>query len=292
MNRTEEVFQRIKSRSASWSDFSFILNLKREDLKRFFKLAQLIKKKNFGDILKIYNPTNRFPAISITGNKCTLNCAHCDGKYLKSMKQITENSDLESFLMNLSKKEGVGALISGGSEIDGSVPLLNFLDTIKKIKKHTNLIINTHTGLLNEETAKKLADAKVDIVSFDITMDEEIVRNIYHLNVDLNEYKRAIDLLKKYNLNMVPHICIGLYYGRLHKELECIKFIKESKIHPSLIVLIVLIPPKESKIEFETPQPIDIAKIIALTRIVFPNTEISLGCMRPRGKIKVEVEKY
>jgi uncharacterized radical SAM superfamily protein len=59
-----------------------------------------------------------------------------------------------------------------------------------------------------------------------------------------------------------------------------------------LIVAIVLIPPKNSKLKFETPKPEDIAKIIALLRFVFPKSEISLGCMRPRGRIKIEVEKY
>ncbi|MFW9875691.1 MAG: hypothetical protein ACFFG0_21520, partial [Candidatus Thorarchaeota archaeon] len=163
--------------------------------------------------------------------------------------------------------------------------------TIKKVKRKTSLIINTHTGLLNEETAKKLADSDVDIVSFDINMDEEVVKNIYHLDIELSEYKRAIDLLKKYNLNIVPHICVGLNYGKLKKELESIKFIKETIINPSLIVVIALIPPKDPKKKFDTPKPNDIAKVIAILRLVFPMTEISLGCMRPRGKIKTEIEK-
>lgn len=122
-------------------------------------------------------------------------------------------------------------------------------------------------------------------------MDEEVVRNIYHLDLELNEYRRAIEILKKYNLNIVPHICIGLHYGKLSKEVEAVKFIKESKINPSLIVIIILIPPKVSKVKFVTPKPEDIAKIIAIIRVAFPKTEISLGCMRPRGKIKNEIEK-
>ena len=160
------------------------------------------------------------------------------------------------------------------------------------MKRNTNLIINTHTGLLNRETAKKLADASVDIVSFDVNMDKEVVKNIYHLNIELSEYKRAIDLLIKYDLNIVPHICVGLYYGRLNKELDSIKFIKETLPNPSLIVVIALIPPKNSKLNFENPKPGDIAKIIALLRFIFPKTEISLGCMRPRGRMKTEIEKY
>ncbi len=291
MSKTQQLFDKIQSGNALWPDFADFLNLESKDLEIFFSLAQNITKRNFGNILKIYNPTNKFPAISITGSNCALECEHCNKKYLKGMKQILDNNDLELFLRELSRKNGVGALISGGSDLDGSVPLYNFLDTIKKVKRETNLIINTHTGLLKEDTADKLAEANVDIVSFDINMDEEVVKDIYHLDVHLDEFKRAIDLMKRYNLNIVPHICVGLWYGKLNKELESIKFIKENLRDPSLIVVIVLIPPKNSKIKFDTPQPDMIAKVIAMIRFLFPMTEISLGCMRPRGRIKIEVEK-
>ncbi|MFX1327714.1 MAG: radical SAM protein [Promethearchaeota archaeon] len=291
MTNTQIILERVKQGSLSWLDFSEILKLAPSELDKLLNLAQEITHKNFGNILKIYNPTKRFPAISITGTECSLDCEHCNKKYLKGMKPILENQDLEKFLFELYKKKGVGALISGGSKLDGSVPLLNFLNTIKKVKRETNLIINTHSGLLNEETAKKLADANVDIVSFDINMDKEVIKDIYHLDIELNEYKRAIDLLKKYKLNIVPHICVGLHYGKLNKELETIKFIKETIIDPSLIVIIALIPPKDSKIKFELIKAEEIAKVIAILRFAFPKTELSLGCMRPRGKIKTEIEK-
>lgn len=292
MNKKLNLLNVIKSGSALWSDFSQFLELDDKDLNPFLKTAQEMTQKNFGNRMKIYNPTKKFPAISITGGDCSLECEHCNKKYLSGMKQILEKSDLEKFLLDLFENNGVGALISGGSNPDGSVPLLEFLDVIKKIKSKTNLIINTHTGLLNEETAHKLANANVDIVSFDINMDTEIVQDIYHLDIELNQYKRAIDLLQKYNLNIVPHLCVGLYYGKLHKELDSIKFIKDIKLNPSLIVIIVLVPPKNSKAKFETPKPADIAKVIATLRFVFPDTEISLGCMRPRGNIKTKIEKY
>ena len=92
-------------------------------------------------------------------------------------------------------------------------------------------------------------------------------------------------------MNIVPHICIGLHYGKLHKELESLKFIKESGLNPSLIVLIALIPPKNSKTKFIRPKPIDIAKVISIIRFIYPRSETSLGCMRPRGAVKVEIEK-
>jgi len=291
MSEWERLLEHIKKGKASWSEFERFLNLPNEYLDPFLEHARNLTQKNFHNKLKIYIPNKKFPAISITGNECALECAHCDKKYLNGMQPILNNSDLNDFLMSLSKEGGKGALISGGCEPDGSVPLINYLDTIKKIKEKTKLIINTHTGLLNEATAKKLVEAKVDIVSFDINIDNAVIKEIYHLEKDIRDYERAVRLLKKYKLNVVPHICIGLYYGELHKELESIKFIKEMGIFPSLIVLIALIPPKNSKNLFKRPIPRDIAKVIATVRFVFPRTEISLGCMRPRGDIKVDIEK-
>ncbi len=291
MSEIDDLLDRFRSRNASWDDYSLLLKLEEENLLPFFELAQEIKSHNFGNELKIYIPDKRFPSISITGNSCALHCEHCNEKYLKGMRPITKPLELEDFLLQHSQNEGIGVLISGGCDLDGSVPLINYLDIIKKVKNQTNLIINTHAGLLNEETARKLSEANVDIISFDINMDEEIIKEIYHLDASIDDYKNAVELLKKNDLNIIPHICIGLYHGKLHKELESIKFIKESGINPELIVLIALIPPKNTQFQFERPEPNDIAKVIATIRFIFPDTEISLGCMRPRGNVKVEIEK-
>jgi len=292
MNKTEELFEKFRTAQAIWEDYELFITLNETQMEPFYQLANEIKNKHFKNVLKIYIPNKRFPAISITGTDCSLHCDHCNEKYLAGMKPLQNNADLEKFLFQHAKNDGVGALISGGCDPDGSVPLINFLDTIKKVKNASKLIINTHTGLLNEQTAKKLSEANVDIVSFDVNMDEEIVKKIYHLDKELEEYKRAVNLLKKYNLNIIPHICVGLHYGELHKELNSLRFIKEAQINPELIVIIALIPPKNSKISFRRPEPSEISKIILLTRFIFPTTEISLGCMRPRGDIKIEVEKY
>lgn len=292
MSNNKALLKKFKIGTQTWADYNEILGLESRDLEPFLKLAYDLKKRNFGNLLKIYIPNKRFPAISITGSECSLHCEHCNKKYLDGIKPILNSNELKEYLMDLHNNDGIGVLISGGCLPDGSVPLLNYLDSIKEIKEKTSLIINVHAGLLNEETASKLAQVGVDIVSFDVNMDEDIIKDIYHLDKNLDDYKKAISYMQKYGINIVPHICIGLYYGKLHKELETIKFIKESGLNPSLIVLIALIPPKNSDTKFLKPKPVDIAKIISVIRFVFPNSEISLGCMRPRGDVKIEIEKY
>lgn len=292
MSNNKTLLEKFETGTQTWSDYEKYVNLNLNDLEPFLEYAYSLKIRNFGNLLKIYVPNKRFPAVSITGSECSLHCEHCNKKYLDGMTPILSNSELKEYLVDLHNNDGIGILLSGGCLPDGSVPLLSYLDSIKEVKQKTNLIINAHTGLLNEETARKLAQVGVDIVSFDVNMDEDIIRDIYHLDKNLDDYKRAIDFMLKYGIYVVPHICIGLYYGKLHKELESIKFIKESGLNPSLIVLIALIPPKDAKTRFESPKPEDIAKIISSIRFAFPNTEISLGCMRPRGNLKLEIEKY
>lgn len=292
MSEHINLLNRFKSKTQTWSDYLEFLDLPENKIEEFFKLAKNISIENFDNILKIYIPNKRFPAISITGNECSLNCEHCNKKYLDGMKDIRNSGDLKDFLYKHFQNRGVGALISGGCDLNGSVPLLNFTNVIRDVKENTTLIINAHTGLLNEETARALAEAKVDIISFDVTIDNKAIREIYHLNKEVDDYKNALKILNKYHLNVVPHICVGLYYGRLHGELDTLKFIKESGLSPSLIVIIALIPPKGKESKFKEPKPIEIAKVIAITRFLFPNTEISLGCMRPKAGVKIEIEKY
>ncbi len=291
MNSDNNFLEKFEKNKASWQDLEKLLDFDENTMKPYFELAQNLKLKYLGNPLKIYTPGKKFPAFSVTGEECALSCEHCNEKYLKGMRSTTESEELKEKLLELKKNGGVGALISGGCTTEGLVPLRKFLKNISEVKKETDLIINTHTGLLEEKTAKDLAKAGVDIVSFDINMDPDIIHDIYHLDKSLEDYKNAIKILKKYDLNIVPHVCIGLYYGKLHKELDSLRFIKESGIEPSLIVFIALIPPNDSKNTFKTPNPLDIAKIIAITRFAFPDVEISLGCMRPRKKVKQRVEK-
>jgi len=144
MNSNRNLLKKFETGTQTWEDCNEILNLNIKDLQPFLELAHNLKKRNFGNLLKIYIPNKRFPAISITGSECSLHCEHCNKKYLDGMKPILNNNELKTFLMKLHNNDGIGVLISGGCQPDGSVPLLNYLDSIKEIKEKTNLIINNN----------------------------------------------------------------------------------------------------------------------------------------------------
>lgn len=245
---------------------------------------------NSNQIIKFYYPLPKFPSVSVTGDLCMLNCKHCMGHYLKHMPNVDTPEKLKDYAMKLDASGGKGMLISGGCTSQGKIPLDDFFSTFSWIKDNTSLLLNLHTGLLDESDAKKIADSGVDFLSLDIVGSEETISRVYGLNYYLSQYKRSLLSLIDAGFNkIVPHICIGLDYGNLKGEYDAIKI--ANTINPEVIVLISLIPTKNTPME-NIPQPKndDILKIIKFTKQLNPKIELAIGCMRAKLS-KIQFEK-
>ena len=171
-------------------------------------------------VLNCYYPGEKFPAISITGDECALNCKHCGQHYLKQMQSANTPEQLKTLCIELAQNGANGILISGGCDANGSVPLENFMDIIAAIKRETNLIVNVHTGLIADiQTAQRLANTGADVASVDIVGDTETIQEIYGLDKTPNDYRLTLSFLFEGSIpNIVPHICIGLNHGELKGE--------------------------------------------------------------------------
>jgi len=230
----------------------------------------------------LYNPTRKsFPALSVTGKECSLNCKHCQGIYLKHMIPITPET-----LYNLCTNNNLkGALISGGCDFNGKVPLDNFLPVIKRIKEETDLLINVHTGLVNEKVAKELKRAKIDCVSFDFVFDDKIIKDVYNLNRTSRDYIKTMKILSKY-LNVAPHLCIDLNFGKSGREMEALEVLSKFKIKK--LVLLVLKPTRGTEME---NVKIDLENVQNVFEKASEFENVSLGCMRPRDE-KIEKKAF
>ncbi|MFX1562513.1 MAG: radical SAM protein [Promethearchaeota archaeon] len=262
------------------------------ELGPLFQAARNITNQNFNQQVKLYFPGKRFPSISVTGRSCQLDCQHCGGKFLQHMNPITEPSTLLSFCQKLAANQGIGCLISGGCDSKGQVPLSPFYKVLTEIKNTTELFLNVHTGFLTAPEAKQLAETGIDCASVDVVGDDKILHHIYGLtNRSTQDYAETLQALANAGISVAPHICVGLQFGHLSGELEALQLI-HSIIKPSTLVIIALMPTKGTKMaDLAPPTNIDIARICALARLIFPETEIALGCMRPHGSIRREMER-
>jgi hypothetical protein len=234
------------------------------------------------------SPTD-FPTISVTGKGCALKCKHCGGKILETMYPVMAHGRLFDLCAQLKHNGALGCLISGGCLTDGSVPIGKFVDEIEKVKRELGLTVFVHTGIINFDTAKELRNAGVDAALVDIIGSDETIREIYNLNVTVKDYENSLKALHEAGIAFVPHVIVGLHYGKLKGEFHALKMIFAYK--PSALVIIAFMPIHETEMEtVEPPKPMVIAKVITAARLMFPQTPLVLGCMRPKGKYRVETD--
>jgi uncharacterized radical SAM superfamily protein len=230
-----------------------------------------------------------FPSISVTGSSCALKCKHCGGKVLNTMIPATTPRELVNLCKELRRKGALGCLISGGCLPDGSVPLDRFVDAIAKVKRDTELKIVVHTGVIKLSTARRLREAGVDAALIDIIGSDETIREIYQLNVKVEDYDRSLRVLHKSGIPLVPHALVGLYYGKLKGEFQALKMI--SQYEPSAVIIIALMPIHGTPMEnVNPPTPEDIVRVVATARLMLPHTPIVLGCMRPKGSHRAKTD--
>ena len=262
------------------------------------KLAQARETswKHCGKTLTVYLPgmfsldgrTGAYPAISITGSHCALQCDHCCGTTLDPMIRAMEPSVLVETSLRLAEKGVHGILISGGCDRAGRLPWEGFLPAIKTIKEKTDLYISIHCGLLDTRTAAGLREAGVDQALIDVIGDDETYHRIYHVSFGVSRIYETMKVLVRAELPMVPHVVCGLHYGKILGEQRAIEMISRFPVEQLVIVSLMAIPgtPFRGVIG---PSAEEVAAIIAEARLMMPRVRMSLGCARRRGDTQMEI---
>ena len=266
-----------------------------EELKHRMERARQISYGRHGKKITFFLPgmfslngvTGKYPAVSITGNRCELHCEHCKGTLLTSMIHSETPEQLVDRCLSQWKKGAIGLLISGGCDRMGRLPWKAFLPAIEEIKQKTNLFLSVHSGIVDAATARDLREAGVDQALLDIIGDDETYRAIYHVDFGIEKIIQSLEHLQKAGLPVIPHVVCGLYYGRIRGEKEAVNILSRFDVDQVVIVSLMNLPgPKEER--FGLPTAEEITDIIVETREKIPDAQISLGCARERGNTRIE----
>jgi len=190
--------------------------------------------------------------------------------------------------LELQRKGGKGLLLSGGCDLDGRVDYpAHILEGIRAVKQKTSLIVNVHPGIVDADEARSLADAGVDVFSYDLVMDQNVLQGVMHLDITPEDVARSYHALLATGVRTVPHILAGLG-GPIGKcERDALQVIATSKA--DMAVLIIHIPTRMTPME-SVPAPED-GEVMAFAREMvgtLPGKDLILGCMRPRGRSDLE----
>jgi len=233
---------------------------------------------------------DRFAAISVTGGRCDLRCAHCKGKLLESMIPAVDPKAFLRITDELRLNGAHGILVSGGADRNGEVPLENFIPSIKILKeKDPQFKVIVHTGLIQRETARKLREAAIDQVLIDVIGDEDTIHEVYHLNKRVEDYEETLRMLKEMGHRLAPHIIIGHHFGEIRGEWKALEIVTRVTVETIVLVILKNLQP-DGKNHLNVPKPEETSKVSAIARILNPATPIRMGCIRPAHPWKAAME--
>lgn len=235
---------------------------------------------------------NSFPAFSITGAACGLNCDHCQKKILEPMIPATDPRMLDEKVRALVASEGLnGFLLSGGSNRRNEIPYARYLPVVEKLKTDfPHLKIAIHSALTDERRAKAMEQAGVDTVMMDVIGARETIREVYKLNRPVEDFEATLAALCTTTMEVTPHIVIGLHYGRIVGEANALDIVGRYPV--TALVLVVVMPFYAKPGTFETPETRDVGRIFAESRARLPDKQVLLGCARPPGVHKRVTDAY
>ena len=230
----------------------------------------------------------RHQAISITGDRCALQCDHCRARILSSMFPATTPGLLVEQCLKLSAHGVSGVLVSGGCDSEGRLPWKRFASAIRELKDRTGLFVSVHSGLVDDETAQALRGAGVDQALIDVIGDDETFREVCHIECGVSRIAASLEALCKAGISVVPHIVCGLHFGEIRGERKALERICSFDLKQVVICSLMRIPGTPAW-DWPMPEAGAVADFVAEARIALPAASLSLGCARQRGNRRLEI---
>lgn len=235
---------------------------------------------------------NAWPAISITGPECKLQCDHCKAKLLEPMIPATTPQALWRVVNEQIAGGARGMLLTGGSNHRDEVEYDAFFPTLRRIRDaFPDFRIAIHTALVDRDKARRIAESGIDAAMLDIIGAQDTVQQVYHLKRPVADFEASLAHLVETGMKVVPHIVLGLHYGRMLGEWHALEMIARHR--PSALVLVVAMPfYAPGHRPFETLSSREVGRFFLDAREALPDTPLLLGCARPPGREKIEIDAY
>ena len=269
----------------------------RAKLERELRQARDISWQTHGPKLRIFLPgmftaygrKGRYPAVSITGTDCALGCDHCRGNLLRTMRPAQDADQLYALGLKLAAQGQEGMLLSGGSDPQGRLPWDKVLPAIARLAQNTDLKLTAHVGRVDLATARALKEAGVRQALVDVVGSEGTAQRVLHLAEGLAAQGETLAACQEAGLELVPHIILGLDHGQIHGEEHALELVAE--LAPRRVVFVVLMPLKGTPLaSAQPPSPQEAARFLARARLRLPQAQHHLGCARPRGRYRAELD--
>jgi hypothetical protein len=235
---------------------------------------------------------NSFPAFSVTAGNCALDCDHCRAKILEPMIPATTPEMLDQRVRDLVVLQNLrGFLLSGGSNRRNEIKYEKYFPVIERLKRDfPYLSIAVHSALLDGRRARLMESAGIDTAMMDVIGSADTIRDVYHLDRPVADFEATLAALCCTRMNVVPHIVIGLHYGRILGEPQALEICARHDIQS--LVLVIVMPFYAKPGTYVTPDAHEVGRIFHEARHRLSDKQVLLGCARPPGMHKRIVDAY
>ena len=219
-------------------------------------------------------------------------CDHCQANILDPMIPATSPEMLEQKVRDLIVLQNLqGFLLSGGSNRRNEIAYDRYYPVIDRLKREfPHLRIAVHSALLDEARAKRMESAGVDTAMMDVIGAEATVRDVYHLDRPVEDFEATLAALCSTSMEVVPHIVIGLHYGKILGESTALDICGRHGIHA--LVLVIVMPFYAKPGTFITPSTKGVGEVFLEARCRLDEKQVLLGCARPPGMVRRVIDTY
>lgn len=231
-----------------------------------------------------------FAAISLTGADCALQCNHCKARVLETMYPARRPHELWALAQRLDATGTRGALITGGSARNGTVPFIPHLQVMRRIHDELGWRIVVHSGVADDRLIDGFAEARVDGVLVDVPPSAAAVREVLNLPLHPDHFLAMIDRLVARGVRVTPHVVLGMHNGRIDGETEVLDRLRDTGI--AALILVVLMPLAGTPLAaVQPPHPEALIPLFLRARSGFAEIPVVLGCARPGGTHKAMTDR-
>ena len=227
--------------------------------------------------------------VSIKTGGCPEDCAYCpqSAKYNTEIKvhKLMEPSELQENI-NYAKENGVSRMCLGAAwrEVRNNKDFDKVLEMVKMITNE-GLEVCATLGMINEEQAKKLAEAGLYAYNHNIDTSEEYYNKI----ISTRNYQDRLNTLQNVRKAGLT-ICSGGIIGMGESADDRISMLYTLNLlnpHPESVPINTLVPVKGTPLENQPKVSIwELVRMIATTRIVLPKSMVRLSA----GRLELSME--
>ncbi len=278
--KIEKIANRvIEGEGISYEEAHFLMKINGNEIYDLLYWANSIRYISFKNVISLCS------IISARQGSCTEDCRFCSqsSRYQTEITNfpLVEREEIsEAVERGKEYKSNCVGVVTSGYSLDGSDDFDRICDDAYELSKEDGPPIHTSIGTITSKMAKKLVSSGVEMINHNLETSESYYPNICTTH-SYNDRVETIKIAKEAGLK----ICSGGVFGvgeSIEDRLDLAFRLKELDVEA--IPMNFLSPVKGTPSSIEKPlEPMEILKIIAVFRLIFPDKELKVAGGREKN---------